>query len=110
MPTARQNLEREISTLLQALDSLETDAEAPGRAETLAPELARVDAALTSTVQSLRALAPAGPPRRPALHEGGGRPASRPPRRRQANKPAFGRERSTNAYLPDLLREPLHDR
>ena len=56
--TARLDLERELSTRLKVLDDLETEADAPGRAEALAPELAHADMALTATVRALRALAP----------------------------------------------------
>ena len=98
--TARQDLEREISSLLQELDGLETNAQAPGRAEALAPELTRVDSALAATVGALRALAPATAPERNARVRTEGASARRTLRRSSVRKTPKARAPSTNAYLP----------
>ena len=91
----RRHLDRKISTLLQTLDALETEAEDPDCSRALAPELARANTSLTTTVRALRALAP-----KPRAH------TTQPAGRRSVHKPARSREPSANAYLLDPPREP----
>ena len=103
-PIARRDLEREISSLLQLLDNLETDAEEPGRREALAPDLARAEMDLTATLRTLRELPPAAtastPPPRRVEQESSARTSGR--RRRRLRTPANGRRPSANAYLGDM--------
>ena len=93
--TERQHLERQISTLLQTIDSLETQAEDPSRAEALARELTHVDMTLTTTVRRLRELGPDAPAY-----------TSLPAGRRSVRKPARSYQPSTNAYLPKSFPKP----
>jgi hypothetical protein len=52
----RERLEREISTLLQAIDTLETEPADPGRSRERWAKLAQVESRLSTTVHTLRAL------------------------------------------------------
>jgi len=101
--SSRQQLEREISTLLQKLDSLETDAAEAGHAQKLAPELARVDTALTAAGRALRTLAPAAAASRPPGRRTAHKPVQGRRKRQDLRNPAHGRAPSTNAYLPEPL-------
>jgi hypothetical protein len=91
----RRHLERKISTLLQTLDALETEAEDPDRSQALAPELAHANLSLTTTVRALRALAH-------VPHA----PMTRPARRRSVSRPVHSRQPSANAYFREPPREP----
>ena len=91
----REHLERKISTLLQTLDALETEAGDPDCSRALAPELAHANTSLTATVRALRALAPV-----PHAH------TAQPARRRSVRRPAPSRQPSANAYILEPPGEP----